>query len=101
MHQIAATDAMRHAELRWIPVERLTPYAGNARTHSLAQVRQIADSIIRFGFVNPVLVSGDGEIIAGHGRLAAAILLGRAEVPVLERAHLGPSVPTSMRHSTV
>ncbi len=84
----AATGAMRHAALAWVAVERLVPYARNARTHSRAQVRQIADSIARFGFVNPVLVSAAGEIIAGHGRVAAAKLLGLAEVPVLELAHL-------------
>jgi len=66
----------------------LRPYAGNARTHSPKQVRQIADSIRRFGFVNPVLVDADGAVIAGHGRLAAAQLLGLAEVPVLPVTHL-------------
>lgn len=57
----------------------LKPYPGNARTHSKKQVRQIADSIERFGFTNPVLVSDDGEIIAGHGRVLAAKLLGPIE----------------------
>jgi len=57
----------------------LRPYARNARTHSKKQVRQIADSITRFGFTNPVLVSDDGEIIAGHGRVMAAKLLGMAD----------------------
>ncbi len=80
--------AMRHVALTWVPVGRLTPYTRNARTHSRAQIRKIADSIARFGFVNPVLVSAAGEIIAGHGRVAAAKLLGMAEVPVLELAHL-------------
>ena len=49
---------------------------------------QIADSIQRFGFTNPVLVSDDGEIIAGHGRVAAAKLLGRFTVPTLALSHL-------------
>jgi ParB-like chromosome segregation protein Spo0J len=53
-------------------VASLKPYPGNARTHSKKQVRQIAQSIKRFGFTNPVLVSDDGEIIAGHGRVEAA-----------------------------
>jgi len=66
----------------------LRPYARNARTHSKKQVRQIADSITRFGFTNPVLVSDDGEIIAGHGRVMAAKLLGMADVPTLALSHL-------------
>jgi DNA modification methylase len=66
----------------------LRPYAGNARTHSPKQLRQIADSIRRFGFVNPILIDAEGDIIAGHGRLAAAELLGLSEVPVLPVTHL-------------
>jgi len=66
----------------------LRPYARNARTHSRKQVRQIANSIERFGFTNPVLVSDDGEIIAGHGRVEAAKLLGMATVPTLRLSHL-------------
>ena len=69
-------------------VDALRPYAGNARTHSKKQVRQIADSIARFGFTNPVLVADDGTIIAGHGRVAAAKLLGMTEVPTLKLSHL-------------
>lgn len=69
----------------------LRPYAGNARTHSPKQLRQIADSIRRFGFVNPILVDASGDIIAGHGRLAAAELLGLSEVPVLPITHLTPA----------
>jgi ParB-like chromosome segregation protein Spo0J len=61
----------------------LRPYAGNARTHSRAQIEQIARSIQRFGFTNPVLISSDNEILAGHGRVAAAGKLGWAEVPTL------------------
>lgn len=69
----------------------LRPYAGNARTHSPKQLRQIADSINRFGFVNPILIDAEGDIIAGHGRLAAAKLLGLPEVPVLPVTHLTPA----------
>lgn len=68
----------------------LRPYARNARTHSRKQVRQIADSIERFGFTNPVLISDDQEIIAGHGRVEAAKLLGLATVPTLRLSHLTP-----------
>jgi DNA modification methylase len=66
----------------------LRPYARNARVHSKKQVKQIAASIERFGFVNPVLVSDDGEIIAGHGRVEAARLLGMKTVPSLALSHL-------------
>ena len=61
----------------------LIPYARNARTHSDAQVAEIAGSIRAFGFSNPILVGEDGDIIAGHGRLAAARQLSLAEVPVI------------------
>jgi DNA modification methylase len=72
---------------RW-PVERLIPYARNARTHSDEQVAQVAASIAEFGFVNPILVGPDGVIIAGHARLLAARKLRLTEVPVLVLGHL-------------
>ena len=69
-------------------MDRLIPYARNARTHSEPQVSQIAGSIAEFGFVNPILVGEDDVIIAGHGRLLAARKLGMAEVPVIRLEHL-------------
>ncbi len=69
-------------------VDSLKPYSRNARTHSKQQIRQIAKSIERFGFTNPVLVTDDGDIIAGHGRVEAAKLLGMREVPTLALSHL-------------
>jgi DNA modification methylase len=69
-------------------VDRLIPYARNARTHAEGQVAQIAGSIAEFGFVNPILVGADDVIIAGHGRLLAAQKLGMAEVPVIRLEHL-------------
>jgi DNA modification methylase len=68
--------------------DSLRPYVRNARRHSRKQIRQIADSIERFGFTNPVLISDDGEIIAGHGRVQAAKLLGLASVPTMKLSHL-------------
>lgn len=65
-------------------VKDLIPYAKNSRTHSDAQVAQIAASIKEFGWTNPILVDGDNGIIAGHGRLMAARKLGFDEVPVIE-----------------
>jgi ParB-like chromosome segregation protein Spo0J len=69
-------------------VSSLRPYARNARTHSRKQVRQIANSIERFGFCNPVLIDDDTQIIAGHGRVAAAKLLGIESVPTVRLSHL-------------
>jgi ParB-like chromosome segregation protein Spo0J len=74
-----------------MPVARLRPYPKNARTHSKKQLRQIADSIQKFGFTNPVLISDDDEIIAGHGRVEAAKLLGMQSVPTLRLSHLDPA----------
>jgi DNA modification methylase len=79
-------DNIRAVKL--VPINRLTPYSGNARKHSRKQIRQIADSIKRFGFNNPVLVDEAGGIIAGHGRVAAAELLGLKEIPTLPLTHL-------------
>ena len=75
---------------RW-PLDRLIPHARNARTHSEAQVAQIAGSIAEFGFVNPVLVGDDGVIVAGHGRVLAARKLGLTEAPVIVLSHLTPT----------
>ena len=69
-------------------ITSLKPYAHNARTHSKKQIKQIARSIERFGFTNPVLISDDGEIIAGHGRVEAAKLLDWKQVPTLALSHL-------------
>src|SRR5262249_52683127 len=69
-------------------VESLIPYARNARTHSDAQVAQIAGSIREFGFTNPVLVDGENGIVAGHGRVLAARKFGLTEVPCIEVAYL-------------
>jgi ParB-like chromosome segregation protein Spo0J len=65
------------------PIERLVPSARNARTHSEAQIVEIAGSIKVFGFTNPILAGDDGDVVAGHGRLAAARLLGLTQVPVI------------------
>ncbi|MCC0056660.1 MAG: ParB N-terminal domain-containing protein [Rhodobiaceae bacterium] len=62
-------------------ISTLKPWAKNARTHSKKQLRQIADSIREFGFTNPVLIDNENTILAGHGRVEAAKLLGMKEVP--------------------
>jgi ParB-like chromosome segregation protein Spo0J len=74
--------------IEYWPVGKLVPFARNARTHSAAQVAEIAGSIRAFGFANPILVGPEGDLIAGHGRLAAARQLDLAEVPVVVLAAL-------------
>ena len=78
----------QHREVKEVAISDLKPYATNPRTHSKTQVRQIAESMKRFGWTNPVLVDGDGGVIAGHGRIEAAKLLGLTEVPVLRLDHM-------------
>jgi DNA modification methylase len=73
------------------PLDRLIPYARNARTHSDDQVAQIAASIVEFGWLNPVLIDDAGNVIAGHGRLLAAHKLGLGTVPVIRASHLTPA----------
>jgi ParB-like chromosome segregation protein Spo0J len=75
-------------QIAQIPLARLTASESNARTHSPKQLRQIAASLKRFGFIVPVLVNAENQIVAGHGRVEAAKLLGLAEVPVLRVSHL-------------
>lgn len=70
------------------PIESLQAYSRNSRTHSSAQVAQLAASLQEFGWTNPILVDGDGTVLAGHGRIAAAKSLGMAEVPTISLAHL-------------
>jgi ParB-like nuclease domain len=77
------TPAIEHVSVR-----ALKPYPRNARRHSKAQIKQIAASIERFGFNNPVLIADDGGIVAGHGRVAAAKLLGIETVPAVRLSHL-------------
>lgn len=76
---------MQHKlQVQYRPIEALVPYARNSRTHSDAQVAQIAASIREFGWTNPVLVDGENGIVAGHGRVLAARKLDMAQVPVIE-----------------
>lgn len=78
-------------QVEQIATEQLIPYARNARTHGPEQVAQIAASIAEFGFVNPVLISGDDILIAGHGRLLAAQKLGLDQVPAIRLDYLTES----------
>jgi DNA modification methylase len=75
-------------KIEYTRVSDLRPYPNNARTHSRKQIRQIANSITKFGFCNPVLIDDDKQIIAGHGRVEAARLLGIDAVPTCRLSHL-------------
>ena len=75
-------------KIECVPIAALRPYESNARTHSQQQIKQIARSIERFGFTNLVLIDGNNKIICGHGRIAAARLLGFRTVPALKIEHL-------------
>jgi len=75
-------------KIEFTRVRDLRPYPNNARTHSRKQIRQIANSIAKFGFCNPVLIDDDRQIIAGHGRVEAAKLLDIDAVPTCRLSHL-------------
>src|SRR3954447_390964 len=77
-----------HMKIEILAVRDLRPRPNNARTHSRIQVRKIAGSIQKFGFCNPVLVDDDKQIIAGHGRVEAAKLLGLHAIPTVRLSHL-------------
>ncbi len=86
-----STTQLSHRIHLW-PLDKLVPYDLNPRTHSEQQVRQIADSIIRFGFVAPILVDEKAGIIAGHGRLDAAKYLNLEQVPVVKLTGLSDAL---------
>jgi len=77
-----------HRSIESVQISKLKPAARNARTHTRRQVQQIAESIRRFGFTNPVLIDDGNGNVAGHGRVLAAKLLGLTEVPCLRLANL-------------
>jgi hypothetical protein len=87
----ASTESPKDLQIEYLRPERLRPSPNNARTHSKKQLKQIARSIEQFGFVNPVLIADDFEIIAGHGRVEAAKMLGLREVPTVRLSALSPA----------
>ncbi len=80
--RIAAT------ELRYMPTSTLIPYINNARTHPAEQIEQLRRSLREFGFVTPILIDSQGNVIAGHGRLLAAQAEGMSEVPCVIASEL-------------
>lgn len=79
---------MPSLQIQELPISALTPYERNARTHTKKQIRQIAESINQFGFVNPILIDRENHIIAGHGRVLAAQSLDMNSVPTICLDHL-------------
>ena len=75
-------------KVHWVARSSLVPYLNNARRHGPRQVEKIADSIRRFGFLNPILIDAESRVVAGHGRLLAAKALGLDQVPVIRLDHL-------------
>ena len=69
-------------------INDLSAYSNNPRQHSKKQIQQIADSIAKFGFNNPILIDSDDGVIAGHGRLEASRLLGMDKVPTIYLSHM-------------
>jgi DNA modification methylase len=93
MLEQAMNEPIRHRSLaiEMIDLSALRPYAKNARRHSRTQIKQIAKSIEAFGFTNPILVSDELEILAGHGRAAAAQLIGLKQAPIVRLSELSPA----------
>jgi ParB/RepB/Spo0J family partition protein len=83
VHEICVEDSVRSSEIQILPLEEITEYGNNPRTHDPMQVQKIANSITKYGFVAPIIVDENCCIVAGHGRFAAAKLLGLIEVPVV------------------
>ena len=76
------------SELQLVPIEKLVPYANNARTHSPEQIKKLRSSLREFGFINPVIIDRDYGVIAGHGRILAAQEEGLDKVPCVFADHL-------------
>src|SRR5437667_7352955 len=83
-------------KIEYALVRDLQPYSNNARTHSRKQIRQIAKSIQKFGFCNPILIDDAKQIVAGHGRVEAAKLLGIDAVPTCRLSHLSEADKRAM-----
>lgn len=79
------------------PIQRVLPYASNAKVHPERQISEITASIKQFGFINPVLVDAKGVLIAGHGRIIAARNMGFKKVPVIKLGHLTDAEAKALR----
>src|SRR6266481_5878692 len=98
MHFMYMNAGLRNLSIEVVPLASLTPYARNPHTHSAKQIRQIADSIRQFGFTNPILIDRDGGVVAGHGRIEAAKLLGMPEVPTVRLDQMDRGAKARLHH---
>lgn len=83
-----SSSIVESRSIEWLPIGALRPNPRNARTHSRKQIRNIANSMARFGVINPLIADNRGQIVAGHARSEAAKLLGLKHVPVIRLSHL-------------
>lgn len=95
--QTSTEDSVKIAPIEMISVSALKAFAANPRHHSEANVEKIAASIQTYGWTTPVLIDSQNEVIAGHGRLLAAAMLGLSEVPCIRLAHLTPELIKAYR----
>src|SRR4051794_32435782 len=79
------------SSIELVPIETIQPYAGNPREHSERQIAKLVETIRTVGFLVPIIVDGNGVVIAGHGRLLAAKRLGLKRVPVIRADYLSPA----------
>jgi ParB-like chromosome segregation protein Spo0J len=82
------SNGTTHITVAWLPIASLKLDPRNPRVHSARQIRQVAQSIKTFGFNVPILIDGNGNVLAGHGRILASKLLGRTAVPTICLDHL-------------
>ena len=76
------------SEMQLVPIDKLIPYVNNARTHSPEQLNKLRSSLREFGFINPVIIDREFNVIAGHGRILAAKEEGIREIPCVFADHL-------------
>ena len=79
---------MTQLEIKYKKINELTAYAKNSRTHSDSQIEQLVASLKEFGFTNPILIDDKNGIVAGHGRIKAAQVLGMETVPTIKLGDL-------------
>jgi ParB-like chromosome segregation protein Spo0J len=84
-------------KVAYLPIDQIRPSARNARTHGKKQIHKIASSLRTFGFVQPILIGDDGEVIAGHGRIEAARQLGLRQVPTICLSHMSDAEKRAYR----
>jgi hypothetical protein len=94
------TAASKSLQIEYRPLESLIPFVRNPRAHSEEQIAQITASIKGFGFTNPILLNGENSVIAGHGRLAAALSLGIEMIPCIELGYLTSAQQTGSANTS-